>query len=55
MRGLSLISMYLWLYEGLQVAVYAIQGQPSLFVTHGFYMLLWSWILQKLFSRREFI
>ena len=47
-------AIMMWLIEGIQVAGYAYTATFPVFITHGFYMFLWSLFLQKqILIRRE--
>lgn len=40
-------SIMMWVIEGIQAASYACIADIPAFITHGFYMFLWSLLLQK--------
>lgn len=52
-RFLFKFSIMMWVMEGVLAAGYACIADFPAFMTHGFYMFLWSVILQKQSSFRR--
>lgn len=46
-RFLFKFSLMMWVIEGVLAADYACKADFPSFITHGFYMFLWSLLLQK--------